>query len=824
MNNVFYISAAMTVLVIVGLPGHARAGDAADQRAPVVSTLPAGSASLVQLPAYQGRRLALLGKTKKLDDKCELLLDWLGRVDEEYPQTATQRALLPERAIGVYRDDDFVQVFGRPYDQTTTEWRAEQHKKVIGKCQGLAQVGRSWSSQTLGPKRRLGMTTYASQFEPYRGLLTGGFLSEPGAFSPPAIEAAVKQARLAKLAMDRALAEAAAMPPTLAGFRDLGARLGSARSQLTVLWPSEQQHLANAISGRRSEIAGRLTDEWVREIGGFGSTLEQLRRLGSERRQRTDVVAAADGGRRAAEDVVYTAKVDAILVTLVEQRLSEASAAPGSLAGTRTLMDWRRAYDRDLQGYTDRPPVRAAELAIAANRARVIDGAFPEWQQLVNRPDASEQSLQHLSMTLGELFPGSARTDASYRTYETVLAAAVERQKQATYAAAAVQCDRYAAHSDDPEALAEGVIDGRLDATLAVGACEAAVKAANAEPRLEFQLARAYLKSDRVEDAVEHLVAAAKEGHGGALAYLGDLHIEGAPGIDADPSLAYSLYQRAVEAGFTPAEKVLADFVDMTAAVEITEAGEKDLIVSEAAAASVDGPASGVNTLTATASRRLNQPEIVNHIHSGDLDLVPKPESYVKQYLLNMADNISGVCEGQHITARQLVELRQAATLKSIEVSAAAGGMQIWSLFQMAAEAVGNPQAFVDQAMVGSVDREVLPQESMQDAFTLTARYGCGGAHLERFTRNLSAYINNEGAPKASTDAMFGTCGRDARPTGRYRGQDFCICFLGKLALPDAPVTRAERKGLSTNFWPTAQAMMARDPRRFNSCIQGIGR
>lgn len=154
-----------------------------------------------------------------------------------------------------------------------------------------------------------------------------------------------------------------------------------------------------------------------------------------------------------------------------------------------------------------------------------------------------------LAVSLGLLLAASALASGQQRR---------RPRARVAPAAAASPCDRLAAHPNDPLAASAGVGDERLDAAAVIEACGAESAADPSAPRLAFQLARGYLKAGRVEEAVEQLVEAAKGGHGGALAYLGDLYLDGAAGLEADPALAHSLYQRSAEAGFAPATTMLA--------------------------------------------------------------------------------------------------------------------------------------------------------------------------------------------------------------------------------------------------------------------------
>lgn len=371
-------------------------------------------------------------------------------------------------------------------------------------------------------------------------------------------------------------------------------------------------------------------------------------------------------------------------------------------------------------------------------------------------------------------------------------------------AGAASQCDKLAAHLNDPEARAAGVADDALDADAVVEVCGAEAAADPASARLSFQLARGHLKAGRAEDAVESLVAAAKGGHGGALAYLGDIYLDGAAGLEADPALAHTLYRQAAAAGFAPARAMLAQFEDYTeraAAVEEAEASGG----AESAAAP---PADDVKYLN---------PEIVDNVIKGDLDAVPFGELYTKMYLVNMAENISGECEGQ-FTGAQIDSLKRDAAFKSIDMTPESGLAILMGALMGVAQMTQDPGAFLGQQVEAAQDEERLPIDAMKDAFALMRRHPCGTRELSQFNRNLVSYVRNEGAPRMSTNEMYAACNQEARPSGRYDAQNFCMCFVS--AMSQAAVSRADRKGLASDFWPAAQRMMSRNPRPYAMCNQ----
>lgn len=691
---------------------------------------------------YADRRLESLEKARGIEQKCEVLLTWLNRLVEEFPQVQRAQRLQPADGMGLFREPDFSQVFGRSFEQLSTKARADIHEDVIAKCQGARPQGRSWRDslpQVPGRRPQAPMTAYVGQFGIYKPLLDGPFLGLAGSFSPQAVIAAVAAARAAREWMDATISGTGAGAAPSASFEAIDRQIADGRTRLAVLWPSEREHFTTALTQRKAAIAGAALQTWIQRLDTFGSTLPDVRRLADERAAQRALMQAADERFKASEQDAYAAK-----------------------------------------------------------RRRMLNEALPEWQRQLEafeRNDASEARVQAATNALAELFPADAQNDAEYRAYHEALTARVERWRAADQSAAAGACDRAAAHPHDPEATAAGVTDEVLAAQRVIAACEPAVKAKNAAPRLAFQLARGYLKAGRIEQAIEQLVPAAREGHGGALAYLADLHLEGVPGIEADPATAHALFTRAVEAGYAPAKQMLREFDDLTALQSEIEAAGAGLV----------------------DDRTYNAPGLVEPIVAGNPDGVTLGEIYSKAYLINMMDTIAGECPAQ-IPAGELQRLRMAAFQTSANLSVEgvkAAWMEVFERIRMMTQEM--PEYIARQAPLEQ-DVEELPIKALQDAFLLKSRTDCGTAGMAQFLKHAAAYITNEDAPKLDPDRLMSVCSYNAKPAGRFGTRSFCECFVP--ASMNVAMSRAERKGLGTaaEFWNVAQVLMERDPSRFRLC------
>lgn len=126
-------------------------------------------------------------------------------------------------------------------------------------------------------------------------------------------------------------------------------------------------------------------------------------------------------------------------------------------------------------------------------------------------------------------------------------------------------CDRLAAHPDDPRGIAPGVADGEIDTAAAHPACVGSLEAAPDTPRLQFQLGRVHWQADRDAEAVEMFSRAATEGaYPAAFAFLGIAHEYGYTGDGPDPDMARTLYRAALAGGFEPAQGLLDGLADAT--------------------------------------------------------------------------------------------------------------------------------------------------------------------------------------------------------------------------------------------------------------------
>jgi len=132
-------------------------------------------------------------------------------------------------------------------------------------------------------------------------------------------------------------------------------------------------------------------------------------------------------------------------------------------------------------------------------------------------------------------------------------------------------CDRLAAFPDDPFGVVEGVSWDRLNAELAIDACEQAVTDSPTEPRFLFLYGRALLKAKRFKDALAILERAKTQGYVTASHLIGVVYFN-AWGVNEDRKKAAENFRPAASAGLPLAQYALGHLLESGSGVK------KDLV------------------------------------------------------------------------------------------------------------------------------------------------------------------------------------------------------------------------------------------------------
>ena len=129
------------------------------------------------------------------------------------------------------------------------------------------------------------------------------------------------------------------------------------------------------------------------------------------------------------------------------------------------------------------------------------------------------------------------------------LAGAVEFKNfdKEKYSQTATECDRVAAHPDDPLRVARGVETREMDLPAAIAACRRDLAQDPNNPRLSYQLARAMTYAGQVKDALPYIESSAAQKYPQSLFVTGYLYLSGAYQSPKDMCRAAELiYESAI--------------------------------------------------------------------------------------------------------------------------------------------------------------------------------------------------------------------------------------------------------------------------------------
>lgn len=107
-------------------------------------------------------------------------------------------------------------------------------------------------------------------------------------------------------------------------------------------------------------------------------------------------------------------------------------------------------------------------------------------------------------------------------------------------------CDRLTSHGRDPGHVSSPITSATMDKPAAIKACQIAVKADPENPRLNYQLGRAYGYSNRGEEAMPYRLKALEKNYPQSTFVIGFLHLIGRT-IEQDTCRAMTLWQQSAK-------------------------------------------------------------------------------------------------------------------------------------------------------------------------------------------------------------------------------------------------------------------------------------
>lgn len=272
-----------------------------------------------------------LGSAVSGGEKCDVLVEWMSRLEREFPDIRKERANVaylgssPHNRTNkeleleirkLYQDEWFTPVFGSAYDVRWPDKHEIAKKNWLPTCSDQSKYQR------------------ATQFLQYRNV-TGALI-----FPSPETAAAIAKARRLKQDMPRALAEIRALPRSTDGYWKAHNAVAQWEEEIAYLWPSEGlPFLENLREGLRPLASIALADKITASIAAATDS-DGIVRLSQIRKEYSDMFEEAPSDVAVQEKTRLKQGLNDAFSKQLTGELRKLDARGTGLAAVKTETDW----------------------------------------------------------------------------------------------------------------------------------------------------------------------------------------------------------------------------------------------------------------------------------------------------------------------------------------------------------------------------------------------------------------------------------------------------------------------------------------------------
>lgn len=281
--------------------------------------------------------------------QCSMALKWLNRIDEEYGNKSYRGA--PSRSMwaNLYADQDFVVLFGKPYEQMSARELASLYRGLSGSC---------WKYRDISVEWRRKATTPLSPF--YQNTERNFLLKH------------LVERRSIRAWADRKLAEISALPPVESNWALLDDLEKEGKDRLKPLWPSERTAFTQAVEARQKAIAPAIA---ARELVALPAGYESLNKIKQIMRTLDGRDASLDAKIKV-KDLSLKRRSE-LEAEIVRKEIASLKAVPEGLAGLNELKTRKDAIAKKLgrmpEAYAKAAASRTAEVKAKVVETRIAD-------------------------------------------------------------------------------------------------------------------------------------------------------------------------------------------------------------------------------------------------------------------------------------------------------------------------------------------------------------------------------------------------------------------------------------------------------------------
>lgn len=255
--------------------------------------------------------------------QCQALVDWTGRLGREFPSGVSASDMYSRFSL-LFGDDDFVNVFGMPFDRMDDSRKSHLYMRAFSEC----------SRDPLFANRMQGVREVFRGFSPTRLTSFGG----------PSISFVIGQQREIQHALRRLDPAASSVAPSdwTAAEQRIAAFTRLLDVNASALWPSDMQSYKARLEVIASDAAQKAADTEIAGLQALPDALEKIRGFTRILKQEPTWSAKLSSQTRSRIEAELSAQRDDLIKAMlapVYARLAEQPRTLAGVAAARALLD-----------------------------------------------------------------------------------------------------------------------------------------------------------------------------------------------------------------------------------------------------------------------------------------------------------------------------------------------------------------------------------------------------------------------------------------------------------------------------------------------------
>jgi hypothetical protein len=346
-----------------------------------------------------------LAQARSDDERRDAIVRWFRRLKQEYPDLDLHHSILgPElygKVLNLFSDDDFVPVFGKPFEALTADDRN--------------YVKQLFRRLFTGERREL--------LDGFGDFLDRPFILPTGSFSYADVAPQLAFRRTVRKQWHETMDRLKGLSPTSADYDELLSLEKKETEPFRDLWPSEFKQFQEAVESTKRRLADTVATQRLDKVMANASGLEGARLLADWIDQQVDVLKYISDETHKKLKARINEKADELLAEPLRNEADAVTQLGGGILAVRAGKTWYYELLKNYGFARDSSSFQNAVARLQARRGADLDAAAEDIINEVNVQTTAQDLYEVVGTYLG--VPGDNKTAGGAKIAQAV----TERKK-----------------------------------------------------------------------------------------------------------------------------------------------------------------------------------------------------------------------------------------------------------------------------------------------------------------------------------------------------------------------------------------------------------